>query len=72
MWEDIRAPQKFALNRALVKHIWEETLETEPQDAAVESIARKVERDILHRMSQNMSLDPLNLIIWEAIVEMTN
>ena len=68
MWEDIRAPQRFEVNRGLVKWIWEELIQdTEVSDWLVEKVAAAVEETVVRRMAQNMSIPPLMMVIWGAI-----
>ena len=69
MWKDIRALQRFTVNRGLVKWIVEEAVETEVTDEMVERVAKETEGVVLGRMQSNSLVPPLHLVIWDSYLE---
>ena len=53
MWKDIRALQRFTVNRGLVKWVVEEAVEGEVTDEMVERVAEQTEGVVLGRMQSN-------------------
>jgi hypothetical protein len=70
MWEDICALQRFVVNRGLVKYVVEEAVGCEVTNEAVEMTAKQTESVVLGRMQTNSVVPPLNLVIWDAYVEL--
>ena len=69
MWKDIRALQRFTVNRGLVKWVVEEAVEGEVTDEMVERVAEQTEGVVLGRMQSNSMIPPLNLVIWKSYLE---
>ena len=72
MWKDIRALQKFTVNRGLVKWVIEEAVECEVTDEMVERVAIGTQDLVLGRMQSNSLVPPLNLVIWDTYLEIGN